>query len=81
MIDPAAETILVVDDDSDAREALGELLKQRGYSVVCAENGLAALDEIRTRRVPPALILLDLSMPVMDGRTFLRRAREDCDSD
>jgi CheY-like chemotaxis protein len=78
MIDPAAETILVVDDDSDAREALGELLTQHGYTVACAENGLAALDEIRKRRVSPALILLDLSMPVMDGRTFLRRAREDC---
>jgi CheY-like chemotaxis protein len=77
MIDPAAKTILVVDDDSDAREALGELLTLRGYNVACAENGRAALEKIRALRVPPALILLDLCMPVMDGFAFLRRARED----
>jgi CheY-like chemotaxis protein len=74
----AADTIFVVDDDSDSRDALSELLKLCGYNVACAENGLAAMDEIGTWRVPPALILLDLAMPVMDGHTFLRRAREDC---
>ena len=69
--------ILVVDDDPDTREALSELLELNGYAVACAENGLIALTEIRTRPVPPALILLDLLMPVMDGHTFLDRARQD----
>jgi CheY-like chemotaxis protein len=74
---PGADTILVVDDDSDTREALCEWLKRCGHSVTCAANGLSALHEIRTLRDPPALILLDLFMPVMDGYTFLQRARQD----
>ncbi len=69
--------ILVVDDDLDACEALSEFLKLNGYNVACAENGQIALAEIRTRPVPPALILLDMLMPVMDGQTFLTRARQD----
>jgi chemosensory pili system protein ChpA (sensor histidine kinase/response regulator) len=40
-------------------------------------NGLDALHEIRTLRDPPALILLDLFMPVRDGYAFLQRARHD----
>jgi PleD family two-component response regulator len=63
--------ILVVDDDLDACEALSEFLKFNGYTVACAENGQIALAEIRTRPVPPALILLDMLMPVMDGKPFL----------
>jgi CheY-like chemotaxis protein len=77
MLNGALKTILVVDDDPDAREALSELCKLKGYEVACAENGLAAFNEIRTRQVRPALILLDLYMPVMDGHTFLCQARED----
>ena len=72
-----ANTILVVEDDPDTREALCESLKLCGHSITCAANGLSALDEIRTWRVPPALILLDLSMPVMDGESFLREVRKD----
>jgi CheY-like chemotaxis protein len=73
MMDFAAGTILVVEDDSDTREALCEFLRQSGYSVRPAENGLSALHEIRICDEPPALILLDLFMPVMDGYDFLRR--------
>lgn len=73
MMDFAAGTILVVEDDSDTREALCEFLEQSGYNVRPAENGLSALHEIRTCDEPPALILLDLFMPVMDGYDFLRR--------
>jgi CheY-like chemotaxis protein len=74
---PRANTILVVEDDLDAREGLCEWLKQRGHHVASAANGLSALHEIRTLRDPPALILLDLFMPVMDGYAFLQRARQD----
>jgi CheY-like chemotaxis protein len=74
---PKSETILVVDDDPDAREALSELCRLEGYEAASAENGLVALDEIHGRRVCPALILLDLYMPVMDGHTFLCQARKD----
>lgn len=48
-----------------------------GYPVACAENGLAALDKIRNSEAAPALILLDLHMPVMDGHAFLQQARND----
>jgi CheY-like chemotaxis protein len=71
------KTILIVDDELDAREALGEFLKRNGYVVAFAGNGQAALDRISTLQAPLALILLDLMMPVMDGYTFLNRARED----
>jgi CheY-like chemotaxis protein len=75
VLDP--EIILVIDDDLDAREALSEFLKVNGYVVACAENGQVALDQIETWQVPPGLIVLDVQMPVMDGRAFLHRARQD----
>jgi CheY-like chemotaxis protein len=67
------KSILIVEDEPDGREALSELLQAKGYDVVCAENGKAALDEIATKK--PKLILLDLTMPVMDGNAFLDVAR------
>ena len=70
---PPEGTVLVVDDDVDTRERLRTLLERDGWSVAEAENGhegLARLDEGR-----PAVVLLDLTMPVMDGFTFLERLR------
>jgi len=58
--------VIVVDDDEDVREALGDLLRLRGYSVTMAANGREAL-ELLHRCDPPCVILLDLVMPVMDG--------------
>jgi len=49
---------------------LSDLLYGHGYAVACAENGRRALDYLRV--VMPSLILLDLEMPVMDGREFRR---------
>jgi len=68
--DPAGHdvAVLIVDDDKDIRDTIQELLQDEGYSVATAENGAAALD--RLRHVRPQLILLDLTMPVMDGITF-----------
>lgn len=68
-------TILVVDDDIDTREAWGEFLTINGYAVACADNGQAALDQICTWHEPPVLIVLDMLMPVMDGRTFMQQVR------
>lgn len=65
----AQPLILVADDDREARELLAEMLEGEGYSVAQAENGQRALELIQIR--PPRLILLDLNMPVMDGREFL----------
>ena len=70
----AAETILVVDDDPDILEALSEILETEGFSIRRARNGQEALD--RLREGSPALILLDLMMPVMDGWEFSKRMKQ-----
>jgi PAS domain S-box-containing protein len=67
--------VLVVDDDADTRQRLRTVLERSGWSVIEAENGQAALAAIRERM--PQLILLDLTMPVMDGFTFLHALREE----
>ncbi|MBV8774227.1 MAG: response regulator [Deltaproteobacteria bacterium] len=64
-------TILLVEDDHSAREALHEILNHAGYSVLPAENGKRALESVEATGAWPRLILLDLAMPVMDGVTFL----------
>ncbi|HTP24657.1 MAG TPA: response regulator [Anaeromyxobacteraceae bacterium] len=64
-------SVLVVDDDRDIRETLQELLEQEGYLVATAKNGLDALARARDER--PAVILLDLFMPEMDGMEFRQR--------
>ncbi len=63
-------TILLVDDDDAVRVAVGALLEEEGFSVLCAENGREALDLLE-RGESPSLILLDLVMPVVDGWQFL----------
>jgi CheY-like chemotaxis protein len=69
--------VLVVDDDSSARESMAEVLDAKGYCVLQAQNGQRALDVLKKTPHFPCLVLLDLAMPVMDGREFLeRRARD-----
>ena len=68
--------ILVVDDDADIRAILGMVLTAEGHEVETAADGLAGL--ARLRGGPrPALILLDLMMPQLDGEGFLRELRSD----
>ncbi len=71
-----ARAILVVDDDRDIRETLAEILSHEGYQVEVAENGARAIELIH-RGPPPALVLLDLMMPVMSGWEFLELAETD----
>ena len=61
-------TILIVEDDQDGRELLGELLSLYGFRPVLAADGLAALEVLKTER--PCMILLDLMMPRMNGWQF-----------
>ena len=70
--------VLVVDDDDDARQRIRTILERDGWSVAEAANGAEALERVAI--APPQLILLDLTMPVMDGFTFLHALRErpDC---
>ena len=62
--------VLVVDDDAHVRAAVAITLEDEGYAGAGAEHGVAALAYLRTHP-PPRLILLDWTMPVMDGRAFL----------
>jgi CheY-like chemotaxis protein len=68
--------ILIVEDDHDIQEALARILEGEGYEVAVAENGTAALEQLR-RGNPTDLILLDLMMPVMDGWQFRAEQRTD----
>jgi len=70
-------TILVVDDQEDERDAMARLLHRRGYVVELAQNGQEAIDRLRHRGSLPALVLLDLNMPVMDGWEFLALVAQD----
>src|SRR5712691_1157491 len=60
-----APTVLVVDDDPDLRTVLRLLLEDEGYRVCLASDGQQALAHLRCER--PAVLLLDLNMPVMTG--------------
>jgi CheY-like chemotaxis protein len=64
-------TILVIEDYSDTRELLSVLLRRRGYNVVEAEDGVEGL--LKAGWVYPDLILMDLSLPEMDGVEVARR--------
>src|SRR3954471_2929387 len=68
-------SILIVEDNAIIREALRDILTLEGYDVAEAENGRGALRHLESEP-PPALIILDLVMPVMSGSEFLREARE-----
>ncbi len=71
----AGEKILVVDDNSDAVTILTAILKKGGYTVSIARDGEEALRKATEKR--PALILLDLMMPKLDGFEVCRRIRDD----
>src|SRR6185436_1024736 len=62
--------VLVVDDDDEIRQVVGEILKFGGYRVELAADGEQALARLNATR--PDAIILDLMMPVMDGWTFLK---------
>jgi DNA-binding NtrC family response regulator len=66
--------ILVVDDEVNARNALGELLRDEGYAVESAADGFKALGKMED--FAPDLVLTDLKMPGMDGIQLLRRVHE-----
>ena len=65
----ASSHVLVVDDDAATREMLRRLVQGEGWTVSEAENGRVALERLAERT--PALILLDLMMPEMDGFEFV----------
>jgi two-component system chemotaxis response regulator CheY len=68
--------VLVVEDDSTLRNAMGDLLGEEGIPATGAENGQVGLDLLHAG-ARPCLVLLDLQMPLVDGLTFRRRQLED----
>lgn len=71
-----AKTVLVVEDYVDTRDLMKFLLEGCGYNVIEAADGQEAVDSVK--RKFPDLILMDLSLPVMDGLTATRLIRK-CD--
>lgn len=70
--------VLVVEDDNDIRESIVEMLKFEGYEVDSASNGKEALDKINEFS-KPCLVLLDMMMPIMNGREFLDHVMKSAD--
>ena len=70
------QSILVVEDDEDIRSAMIDVLESEGYHTESATNGQEALDLLKEIR-KPCLVLLDMMMPIMNGREFLDRITED----
>lgn len=69
------KTVLIIDDNKINRQILNKILEQH-YKTVEAENGQVGLDLLLQNPVGYSAILLDLSMPVMDGYTFLQHIQE-----
>lgn len=67
-------TVLVVDDEEDARKLLAHLLERRGYRAILADGGPSAIEALRTAAVD--VILLDVMMPAMDGFAVCRELRK-----
>jgi DNA-binding response OmpR family regulator len=71
---PGVSKVLVLDDDNALLRLLRLTLTSEGFEVITASNGLEGLEKVDQE--PPDVILLDLEMPVMDGRTFFRELRK-----
>lgn len=72
---PSRPCVLLVDDYPDAREMYSEYLQYSGFDVIEAGNGMEALQQAVDRS--PDIILMDLSLPVMDGWEATRRLKAD----
>ena len=70
-----APAILIVDDEAGIAHTLADLLADEGYRVATAPDGPSALAAAADPALPPALVLLDVMLPGMDGRAVCRRLR------
>jgi CheY-like chemotaxis protein len=69
-----SKTILIVEDYADIRTMMKFLVQSYGYEVIEAADGQEAVE--RAKQFPPDLILMDLSLPVMDGLTATQQIRK-----
>ncbi len=70
-----SKTILVVDDSSSIRQLLSFTLKERGFTVLEAGNGLEALAKLTGDKI--SLVVCDVNMPEMDGIAFVKKIKDD----
>jgi signal transduction histidine kinase len=75
MIDKQQISILIVDDEEDIRDVLEIALKDSGYKVFLAENGVKALEIFKSAH--PDIVITDIKMPIMDGIELLRRIKRE----
>jgi CheY-like chemotaxis protein len=75
----AQKMVLLVEDDPDIRDIVQDVLEAEGYDVVPASHGRQALEFLKDTRdtEPPALVILDMMMPLVDGRHVLEAIRAD----
>jgi twitching motility two-component system response regulator PilG len=73
--DAAARTVMIVDDSPTIRKILGLTLERAGYTVIAEADGEAALE--RLTQVIPSVVLLDISMPKLDGYEVCKRIKQD----
>lgn len=69
-----AKVILIVEDYEDTREFMKYLLENHGYQVIEAGDGIEAVE--RFKKIHPDLILMDISLPIVDGLTATKVIRE-----
>ncbi len=67
--------VLVAEDDDGVREVTVQMLADAGLEVLCARDGREAVERVRSEGPRICAVVLDLMMPVMDGRTALREIR------
>lgn len=73
-----AELIMVVDDEAGVRELLADALKLAGFESITATDGMNALTLLRSHK--PALLIVDINMPLMDGFDLIERIRQNGDN-
>ncbi len=66
--------VLVVEDDRDVAMTINDVVEERGYRAICVANGREALSALEAER--PALMLVDMFMPVMNGAEFLKVVKQ-----
>ncbi len=71
--------VLIVEDDDSIADLLMEIVEQSGCPALRARDGAEGLEVVITARRPPALVLLDLMLPRMDGETLCHELRAHCD--
>jgi CheY-like chemotaxis protein len=69
--------ILIIEDDPGVREGLSEIIENEGYPVVTCSDGQMAMDRLTSEAELPRMIVLDFTMPHMDGWTFLEERKKD----